>query len=426
MSAVDRLIDLRPLRTSPAFRRFWLGSTASGFGHQVALVAVLLQVWQITASPVWVGVTGLARAVPMLGCSLLGGSLADAVDRRRLVLWATAGGMAGSVLLAGQAVAGLDSLPLVLGLVAGQAAAGGLGAPARRALIPRLLPAGQVAAGIALGHLSFQAGMLAGPALAGLVAAGWGVAACYLVTAGTGLAALYGVARLPPIPPTAPSGSAAAGRSRSPVRDIVAGWRLVARRPVLRGSLLTDLAATLLAMPVSLFPAVNQARFGGDPRTLGLFLSAIAVGGIAASLTSGAVTRHPRPGQVMLLAAAVWGVALAGFGLAVPLWLAIGCLVVAGAADTVSVISRGSIVQLATPDSHRGRVSAVEHVVGVTGPDFGNFRGGLVAGLSSAPVALVSGGLLAALGVAAVAATTPALRRFRTGHSGQDRTATPG
>jgi MFS family permease len=180
---------------------------------------------------------------------------------------------------------------------------------------------------------------------------------------------------------------------------------------VLAGAFLTDLIATVLAMPIALFPVVNAERFDGDPQTLGLFLSAIAVGGITAGLASGAVTRAGRPGLVMLVAAGVWGVALAAFGWAPSVWLALGCLAVAGAADTISVISRGALVQLATPDAYRGRVSAVEDIVGMAGPYLGNFRAGLVAGATTAGVAAISGGVLCVLGIAAVALTAPALRR---------------
>jgi hypothetical protein len=198
---------------------------------------------------------------------------------------------------------------------------------------------------------------------------------------------------------------------------VVAGFRYVAGRPALTGAFLTDLLATVLAMPIALFPALNAERFGGGPETLGLFLSAIAVGGITAGLTSGAVTRAQRPGVVMLVAAGVWGLALAAFAVAPSVWLVLGCLAVAGAADTVSVVARGALVQLATPDAYRGRVSAVEHVIGIAGPDLGNFRAGLVAGASSTAAAAMSGGLLSVLGIAGVAATNGALRRFtaRTG-----------
>jgi len=411
MGIGDTLIDIRPLRTSPAFRRLWIGSSASAFGGQITTVAVLFQVWRLTGSPVWVGVIGLSHAVPMIVFSLVGGGLADAIDRRRLVLATTAGSMAMSALLAAQAFAGPGSLPLLLGLVAGSAACSALGGPARRTFVPRVLDRDHVAAGIALTHMGFQAAMLIGPALAGLVIAGWGGPVCHLLDAATFGVALYGVAGLPALPPVGIS--APDTEERAGIRAIGAGWRYIARRPALGGSFLTDLAATVLAMPVALFPVINQERFGGNPETLGLFLSAIAVGGIGAGLLSGGVTRAARPGATQLVAAGVWGLALAGLGVvAGALWSVLACLVIAGAADTVSVISRGSVVQLATQDSFRGRVSAVEQVVGVAGPELGNVRGGLLAGLTSATVAMTGGGLLCVLGVALIAATHPALRRF--------------
>lgn len=348
--------------------------------------------------------------MPLLVFGLVGGTLADAIDRRSLVRWATVGQAVAGLALAAQALAGVESLSLVLGLVSAQSAASAVGAPARRTLIPRLLGPEQVGAGIALQLLTFQGAMLIGPALGGLVIGQWGVGACYLTFAGMVLLSLYGVIRLPSMPPEG------AG-TRPGLRSTVAGFTYVRQRPVLRGSFASDLAATLLSMPVALFPLVNEERFGGDPETLGLFLSCIAVGGIAASLFSGLVTRADRPGPIQLGAAAVWGLALAGFGLVAPLWLALALLVAAGAADTVSVTSRGLMVQLATPDSHRGRVSAVDHVVGVAGPDVGNFRAGLVAGLTSAPVALATGGLACAAVTGWIAWRNRPLRDFRVSHA---------
>jgi MFS family permease len=403
---VKLLVDTRPLRSSLPFRRLWVGSTLSTVGGQLAVVGVLQQTWELTASPVVVGAIGLAQAVPMIVFGQVGGALADAVDRRRLVLLTTLGQMVGAGLLAAQAFAGLDSVAVLLALVALQSACGALGAPARRTFAARLLPTDQVGAGLALFNLGFHASMLVGPAIAGVVAARWGVGACYAVDTLTFLAALYGVVRLPPLPP---DGAAA----RPGLSTVVAGWRFIAGRPVLAGAFLTDLIATVLAMPIALFPVVNAERFDGDPQTLGLFLSAIAVGGIVAGLASGAVTRAGRPGLVMLAAAGVWGIALAGFGMAPTPWLALGCLAVAGAADTISVISRGALVQLATPDAYRGRVSAVEDIVGMAGPYLGNFRAGVVAGATNAGAAAVSGGLMCVLGIAVVAAWTPALRRPR-------------
>jgi len=423
------VLDLRPLRASRAYRDLWAGSAVGGLGFQVATVAVLLQVWELTRSPVWTGTIGLATAVPMLTLGLVGGHLADVHDRRTIMRLAAAGQVLAALGLVTQAATGNRSVWVLLGLVSLGAACNALGSPARRTVPPRLLPPDQVAAGLALQNLAFQVAMLVGPALAGLVLARWDLPVAYGVQAAAATVALLGLVRLPPLPPL-PAGPGAAARQAAPAtpddgdapaggaaprrRAAAGGWSIVWRRPTLRGSFATDVAATVLAMPVSLFPLVNEVRFDGDPRTLGLFLSAVAVGGIGAGLVSGAVTRATRSGALQLAAAATWGVALAGFGLAGPLWLALVCLAVAGAADTVSVVTRGALVQLETPDAFRGRVSSVEHVVGVAGPEVGNFRGGVLASLTSAPVALVAGGLAASAVVGLVAWRNAPLRRYRT------------
>ncbi len=383
------------------------------FSGQVAVVAVLYQVWELTRSPFWVGAIGLATGIPNAVFGLLGGTLADSLERRRLVLVTSVGAVAAAVLLAVQAGADLGSLALVLGLVAAQTTCMALGSSARRTFIARLLPRDQVPAGVALNHVSFQAAMLVGPATAGLVIARWGTTAAYVLDAAAITVSLYGVARLPTMRPV--GGTSAVG-----LRATWEGWRFILRRPALSGSLATDLAATVLAMPVALFPMLNEQRFGGDPQTLGLFLSAIAVGGILASLTSGPVTRARRLGFVALVAAASWGLALAGFGLADTLALTLVCLAVAGAADTISVISRGTLIQLATPDSYLGRATSAEYVVGVAGPGIGNARAGAVAGLTSASVAAVTGGLACTFAVVVLAATNPALRRWRQEEAGPE------
>jgi MFS family permease len=292
VSLLDSLIDTRPLRSSPAFRRLWVGTSLSTLRGQLTVVAVLYQAWELTGSPVAVGTIGLAHAVPMVVFGSIGGSLADAVDRRRLVLLTTTGQILAAGLLAGQALAGPGSLW----------ACGALGAPARRTFAARLLPGDQVGAGIALTHLSFQVAILVGPALAGVVTAQWGVSVCYVLDALTFGAALYGVLGLPSLHPLGEGEVARPG-----LRTVWAGWRFIGSQPVLSGAFLSDVLATVMAMPVALFPVINQERFGGRPETLGLFLSAVAVGGITAGAASGAVTRSRRPAAVMLAAAGVWG-----------------------------------------------------------------------------------------------------------------------
>ncbi|MFJ7154212.1 MFS transporter [Streptomyces sp. NPDC101118] len=397
------LVDVSPLRTVPAFRRLWVGQSLSGFGSQMTLVAVMFQIWQTTGSTAWTGAAGLAQAVPLVALGLFAGSVADRVDRRRFYLLMTGGQALCSGLLALQGF--LAPLPAagLLGLVALQSCFVAGAGPAARTFVPSLLPGEQLAAGLALGRVSFQAAMLAGPALGGLVAGGPGVGVCYLVDALTFLAALAGAYGLPQLRP----GDEPA---RPGVRGVLDGLAFLVRTPVIRGALLTDLAATVLAMPVSLFPLVNAERFGNDPRTLGLFLTALAVGGVAASLLSGTFTRLPRPGLVMLGGSAVWGAALALFGLTADAWTGLGLLVVAGAADTVSVVSRGTVVQAHTPAGLLGRVGAAEQIVGQAGPELGNLRAGLVAGATSGTVALAGGGLLCLAAVAAVAAGTRELR----------------
>ncbi|MFJ3081764.1 MFS transporter [Streptomyces halstedii] len=412
MRARGRFLDTRPLRGSRPFRALWIGSSASQLGGQIATVAVLAQVWDLTGSPVGTGAIGLATGVPMVLFGLLGGTLADTVDRRAVVRATTAGQLLAAAGLCVQAAVDNRSVLVLLALVALGAACGALGAPARRTFPVRLLPPDQVAAGLALTNVSFQAAMLAGPALAGLIIARWDFSAAYAAQAVAVAVSALAVTRLPSMKPRGADG-ATDGRRR-PERG---GWRIVLRRPTLWGSMATDLSATLLAMPIALFPLVNEIRFDGNPQTLGLFLSAVAVGGITAGLLSGTVTRLRRSGLVQLTAAGVWGLALAGFGLAGPLWLVLGCLAVAGAADTVSVVSRSALVQLETPDAYRGRVSSVEHVIGVAGPELGNFRGGLLASVTSAPFALVIGGLSATAAVAVVASANASLRAYRTPQS---------
>ncbi|MFJ6797275.1 MFS transporter [Streptomyces sp. NPDC091268] len=397
------LIDISPLRSSPPFRRLWIGQTLSGFGSQMALVAVMFQVWQTTRSPTWTGAVGLAQAVPLIALGLFAGSLVDRVDRRKFYLLMVSGQAVCSLLLALQGILGRVPVAGVLGLVALQSCFVAGGGPASRTFIPHLLPRHQLAAGLALRRIAFQGAMLLGPALGGLIVAGLGVGACYVIDALTFVAALYGAFGLPRMNPGDQP-------SRPGLHGVLDGLAFLARTPVIRGALLTDLATTVLSMPISLFPLINAERFDGNPRTLGLFLTAIAAGGVAASLFSGAFTRLPRPGLVMLGGSACWGAALTLFGMSPHRWVGLAFLVMAGAADTVSVVSRNTVVQMHTPHELLGRVSAAEQIVGQAGPDIGNLRGGLVADATSGAAALVSGGLLCLGAVAVVGAVTADLR----------------
>jgi MFS family permease len=400
------LLDLGPLRNSAPFRRLWLGRSVSLLGGQLTAVAVMYQVWEMTHSALWSGSVAIAQAVPMVLVGLWGGALVDRAERRRILVTTVVGQLSCSAILAAQAY-WFRSVPVVLATVALQTAFIAVGAPAFRAAMPRLLAESEVAAGLALTRISGQVAMLAGPAVAGLIIGHAGLQTCYVIDTLTFGSALYGIVGLPVM---APLGAVA----RAGMHGILDGLRFVARAPIVRGVMLTDLVATVLAMPVSLFPLINEERFGGDPRTLGLFLSAIAAGGVVASTFAGTFTRRTRLGVVMLGAAALWGLSLAGFGLVTAAWPSFVLLLIAGAADTVSVVCRSTIVQLVVPDELRGRASSLEMIVGIAGPDLGNLRGGLVAEWTSGAIAIVSGAVASVAALGWVVSTSPGLLRFRT------------
>jgi len=374
----------------------------SVLGSFMTMVTVMYQVWDMTHSAAWTGAVGLAQALPLVGFGLFAGAWVDRGDRRRIFLAATVGQAACSLLLAVQGFTGHVPVAGVLALVAAQSFFGAVGGPAAGVFVPRLLPKEQVAAGLALNQITAQSMMLVGPALGGLLLGWLGIGACYLVDTLSFALAFYGAYGLPALPPQGEP-------SRPGLHGVLDGLRFLAGHRVVRGALITDLAATVLSFPAGLFPLVNAERFGDNPRTLGLFLSALAVGGIGASTMSGSVTRFGRPGLVMLCGAGAWGGALVLVGLTTSPWAGLALLVLAGAADTTSVISRSTIVQTRTPDALLGRVTAAEQIVGQAGPNLGNVRGGLVATWTSGTTALVTGGLLCLLAVASVGASTPEL-----------------
>jgi MFS family permease len=401
------LLDVRPLRASADFRRLTVSSTVSQLGGQMTTFAVALQVYTLTGSSAAVGGVGLAAAIPSISAGLLTGALADAVDRRKLVLATSAGLTAVSALFAAQAFAGLRSVWLLYGLVAVQYLLSAVGSPARRTFTPRLLPRELIPAGAAITMLSMHLSLIAGPPLAGVITAAGGLRFCYLIDAVSFAAALYAVFRLPPMRPDG-------GRATLSVRAVGDGFRFIGRRKVVLGALLSDLSATALGMPVALFPAINADRFGGAPQTLGLLTAGLAAGGILGTALSGPVSHVTRPGRAMLLCGLGWGLGLAGFGLARSLALTLTFLVLAGVADVLTVVFRSTVLQTATPDHVRGRTSSAEFVTGAAAPQLGNFRAGVLGSLTSAGTSAVVGGVSCVAGAALLALTVPALRHYRT------------
>ena len=190
----------------------------------------------------------------------------------------------------------------------------------------------------------------------------------------------------------------------------IRSWKLRRRNKVLAGAFLVDLNATVFALPVALFPAINAERFGGNPRTLGLFTAAIGIGGMASAALSGPVRHVSRQGRAMLCAVAIWG---AAFAVVSSLWLTLGLLAVADAADTFTVVFRGTIVQTVTPDALRGRVTAAGHVVGAGGGQIGNLEAGALGSITSPTVSALSGGLVMLAGVVVIGLALPAFARYR-------------
>lgn len=407
MTSRSLTADVTPLWEVPAFRRLWIGSTLSGIGSSMTTFAVTLQVFSLTHSSFAVGTTAIVSALPAIAIDLLGGAVIDGTDRRRLVIVVSLLSMAVSMCLALQGFEASRRVWLLWSLVAGQAALEAISGPARRTFIPVLLRREQIGAGVSLASLSQRGGALLGPLLAGVIAATGGLAACYVVDAASFAAALYGLFRLPDMPPAEVTG-------RRGLRSIGEGLAYLRRTRLLLGALLADANATLLAMPFALFPAVNAQRFGGSPTTLGLLSAAVAVGGTLGAGLSGPLGRVGAKGRGMLGCTAVWGLALALFGAVGGLTATVACLVVAGVADVGSVMLRATIIGLETPAGLRGRVNAVDFVVGASLPELGNFRAGAVASLTTPGVSAISGGLASVVGTGLLALTLPALTAYRT------------
>jgi MFS family permease len=399
------LADVRPLRQSPEYRRLWFGGALSSLGSRMTGVAVPVQVYALTHSSLAVGMLGLAVAGPLVALGLVGGSFADAVDRRKLVLATTGLRATVSLVLAAQAVLDLRQLWLLYVLIVVQSGLSAIDTPARQTFTPRLVPPELLPAATALGLLSFHVGVIVGPLAAGVLIAAWGLPTAYLADVVSFVFAFYGLARLRPMPPVGDVG-------RPGLRAVVEGLRFLRSRPVLRTALLVDVNATVFGMPHALFPAFAATHFGGGARTVGLLYAAPAIGGLVGTAFSGPLSHVRRQGLAVLCAASVWGLAIAGFGLASPLWLAVALLVVAGVADVVTVVFRSTIVQLTTPDALRGRINGVDFVVGEGGPRLGDVEAGIVAALSSPAVSAVSGGLACVAGVVALGLAVPAFARY--------------
>jgi MFS family permease len=394
-------IDVEPLRHAD-FRRLWLGNSLGFIGFQLTAVAVPVQVYELTGSSFWVGMLGLVGLVPLVMFGLWGGAVADAVDRRLLLLGSslTLWGCTGGLLVA--ALLELASLPLLLGLVAVQAAGFAVASSTRGAIVPRVLPVPLVPAANTLSFTASNVGMVLGPLLAGLILARWSFAAAYAADFVVFTIALYAALRLPALPP--------AGAAITPgLRSVVDGLAFIVTRPVLLLSFAVDIVAMVLAMPRALFPETAE-QLGGRG-AVGWLYAAIAGGAVVAGLSSGWIGRVRRQGVALVAAVVAWGLAVAAAGLARSLWVIVALLAVAGAADLVSAVYRQTILQTYAPDEMRGRMQGVFIVVVAGGPRLGDLRAGAAAAAFGATASWVVGGLLAAA-LVAFALLVPALRNY--------------
>lgn len=402
-------MDTRPLRR-PAYRRLWSSTIVTAVGSQLTAVAVPKQIYDITGSSAWVGYASLAGLLPLVVFALWGGAVADTMDRRNLLLITNCGIAVTSVLFWLQAVTGLESVAVLMLLLAAQQAFFGLNAPARTASIARLVPADELAAAGALGSTVMQTGLVAGPLLAGALIPAIGLAELYLLDALALCVTVWAVHRLPPLPPLAGSTVRRAG-----VREIGAGFRYIALHKVLLLSFLADVIAMVLGMPRALFPQLAAETYAsyGEGLALGVLFAAIPVGAVLGGLFSGTFSRARRHGLMVIGAVVAWGAAITGFGLSRSLWLAVAFLVVAGVADMVSMVFRGAILLSAATDEMRGRMQGVFTVVVAGGPRLADVLHGTAGSAFGARQAVAGGGLLVVAAMLGLALAVPALRRYR-------------
>ena len=404
MTGVRRFfLDLAPLRQDRDYRWLWSGQVISGMGNQITRVTLPFQVYVLTGSTLAIGALTLFQLVPILLFALGAGSLADAVDRRRLLMITQVGLAICSAALVALALGGHPPVPALFAVAFLAAGLGAVDQPTRASSIPRLVAPERFPAAIALNQLNFQTASIVGPAAGGLLIATVGIAGAYavdVITFGASLAALVAIRPLPPL----------AGAARPGLAAIAEGLRFARERRAILGSFVIDLDAMIFGMPTSLFPVLALDVFRTGPAGFGLLAAAPAVGAFLGALLSGWVSAVTRTGRAIVAAVVGWGLAITAFGLLTFSFpLALLCLAAAGAADVFSAVFRSTLVQLETPDSLRGRIMSIHALVVTSGPRLGDMEAAGVAAIVGPQVAVVSGGVLCLLGVAVVVRWFPEL-----------------
>lgn len=390
-------VDVTPLYLSRDYRLLFIGQSVSALGSMMTYAVLPWQMYQITKSSFAVGLIGIVEFVPMFFFAFVGGALADALDRRRLVIITE---IAMSLCVGGWVVNAMLPQPrawVLFVIAAAFSAMGSLQRPAREALLPRLLPAEHMAAAAALGSLRYTVAAIVGPALGGVLAASMGASIAYAIDFSTFLVSLLCLIQMRTVPPPEKA-------DQFSFQSIVDGLRYAWGRKELLGTYLIDINAMFFGMPMALFPAMAE---GFGKASVGLFYAMPAVGAFFASLMSGWTKEVNKHGLAITLAAALWGVAIIAFGLSNHLWLAMFFLALAGAADMISGLFRMVIWNQTIPDHLRGRLAGIELISYASGPMLGNAEAGIVASLYSVRASVVSGGVLCVLGSVVLAIVLP-------------------
>ncbi|MEZ0108212.1 MFS family permease [Catenulispora sp. EB89] len=396
-------VDLTPLRVSRDYRFLTASSVISGFGSFLTYVAVPFQIKELTGSALAVGLLGATELVPLVVCGLWGGALADAMDRRKMVVATEAAAALLAVLLLVNALLPHPALWPIYALTAAFAAANGLQRPSQEAIVPRIVPPDLVVPAGALQWMLGSFTQIAGPAVGGVLVATTGPTVSYLVDAATFVISVGFLLRLKP----SPQGEDAEEAS---LRGIAAGWRYARSRQELIGTYVVDIAAMAFAMPTALFPFLADHLHASW--SLGLLYAAPAVGSALVSLTSGWTKHVHRHGMAVIWAAGAWGVAIALVAATQQVWIVLACLAAAGAADAVSGVFRMSIWNQTIPDALRGRLAGIEMLSFSTGPILGQVRAGSMAALRGPVFSVGFGGVACVGAVVGLAAWLPGFRRY--------------
>ena len=412
------LADTTPL-ADPAFRRLWSANIVTVVGAQLTVVAVPAQIYAMTGSSAYVGLTGVFGLVPLIVFGLWGGALADVLDRRSILRVTTVGLIASSAAFWAQAAAGVENVWLLLSLFAIQQAFFAINQPTRSAVLPRLLPPDQLPAANALNMTVMQAGAIAGPLVGGALIPVLGFSALYAVDTFTLFATLWAVIRLPALPIEGSSGAAPG------LRAVLDGLTYLRGHRVLLMSFVVDIIAMVFGMPRALFPQVAHQSFGGPTEgglAFALLFAGIPAGAVLGGILSGWVSRVRRQGRAVVGAILVWGLAMTAFGGAVGmapharhvmLVVAVLMLIVGGAADMSSSAFRNSMLQSAGSDAVRGRLQGVFIVVVAGGPRIADVVHGGAAAVVGTALAAGVGGLLVIVLVAWCARLAPAFMQYR-------------